>query len=81
MNNKKHVLACILVFYPVAVFAYIDPGSGTLLIQGLLALFGAIIVFVRSPRENIKRFYADIKNRITGSADSGKNKHKDNKDA
>ena len=30
-------------------FAYIDPGASMLLLQGLLALLGAIVVFIKNP--------------------------------
>ena len=77
MKNKKYVLVYLLISYPVVAFAYIDPGTGTLLIQGLLALFGAIIVFVKSPGVYIKRLYRGIKNRITGVGDPGTDSHDD----
>lgn len=78
--NKKHVLALMGMVYPAAVFAYIDPGSGALLIQGLLALIGAIIVFFRSPLKSIKEFYTSVKNRIKRTGRGGTN-HKDNENA
>ncbi|ARN22659.1 hypothetical protein [Piscinibacter gummiphilus] len=46
------VLAILLS--PAAAFAYVDPGSGMLLWQGLLAALGAVIVFVRSPVKAIR---------------------------
>jgi hypothetical protein len=35
--------------------AYVDPGSGMLLWQGLLAAIGAVLVFVRKPWQVIKQ--------------------------
>lgn len=35
--------------------AYVDPGSGMLMWQGLIAAVGAVLVFVRNPKQSIKR--------------------------
>ena len=35
--------------------AYIDPGSGMVFWQGIIAVIGVILVFVREPRRSIKR--------------------------
>lgn len=45
-----------LLLSPAAAFAYVDPGSGMLLWQGLLAAIGAVIVFVRNPVKAFKSF-------------------------
>ena len=38
----------IFIFlYPSSAFAYIDPGSGILLWQGLIAGLGVVLVFIR----------------------------------
>lgn len=44
-----------------SVFAYVDPGSGMLLWQGLIAGVGAVLVFLRSPKQSIKRLVARFK--------------------
>jgi hypothetical protein len=54
-------LLILLMLTPVSAFAYVDPGSGMLLWQGLLALVGAVIVFARNPVEAIKRLLARFK--------------------
>lgn len=51
-------LLVFLAALPNLAFAYIDPGSGMLLIQGLVAGIGAIIVFVKSPISTIKKLIA-----------------------
>jgi len=43
--------------------AYIDPGSGLLLLQGVLAVVGGIIVFVRHPIQTIKRWIGQLRKR------------------
>ncbi len=49
------LLLLVLLLEPSVAHAYIDPGSGMLIWQGLIAAIGAVIIFVRQPRETIKR--------------------------
>ena len=50
----------VLCAAPRTAFAYVDPGSGLLIIQGLLAVIGGIIVFVKDPIAGCKRLWARI---------------------
>jgi hypothetical protein len=54
-------LLIALFLLPTSAFAYVDPGSGMLIWQGLLALLGAAIMFVRNPIETIKRLLSRFK--------------------
>lgn len=54
-RRRKGVLLALLTLSPLPAFAYVDPGSGMLIWQGLLAAIGAVIVFVRNPMESLKR--------------------------
>ena len=47
--SYKLRILLILIALPSPAFAYIDPGSGTLLIQGLVALIGGIVAFSKNP--------------------------------
>lgn len=58
---RRAGLLMLLTLTPVSAFAYVDPGSGMLLWQGLLALVGAVIVFARNPVEAVKRLLARFK--------------------
>lgn len=58
---RRYAFTLALVLAPVPAFAYVDPGSGMLVWQGLIALIGAVIVFVRSPKEAFKRLIARFK--------------------
>jgi len=59
-------ISCLCVA-PADAFAYVDPGSGLLLIQGLLAFIGGVIVFVKNPVATFRRWWerciASVKNR------------------
>jgi hypothetical protein len=59
MNNKTiwRITYVWLLLTPSA-YAYVDPGSGMLLWQGLVALIGAILIFFRNPIQVIKSLIA-----------------------
>lgn len=59
MTMKKYLLIVLALWIPSAQ-AYVDPGSGMLLWQALIAVVGAVIVFVRHPVEAIKRLYRKL---------------------
>lgn len=61
---KKNIIFLSLVFYLYFVnnsHAYLDPVSGSFIIQGLLALIAAIIFYIRNP----KRLFQDAINLIS----------------
>jgi uncharacterized membrane protein len=41
------LLVAITVFWPILAFAYIDPGTGSILIQGIIAAIAAIGVTLK----------------------------------
>jgi len=49
------VLAILLIGFPLAANAYVDPGAGMLFWQGFIAVIGAALVFIRNPLSWIKR--------------------------
>lgn len=54
MNPRIPALALFLLLTPLSAFAYVDPGSGVLLWQGLIAAVGFGLVFIRHPWQTIK---------------------------
>lgn len=58
MKFRRKVVMLALVLSPASAFAYVDPGSGMLVWQGLLAAIGAIIVFARNPKDTVKQWLA-----------------------
>ena len=48
--------------FATPAFAYVDPGTGMLAIQGLIALVIGVIAFVRHPFRTISRWWR----RLTG---------------
>ena len=59
--NAKFRIAAILLLSPLPAFAYVDPGSGMLIWQGLIAVVGAGIVFLRNPVDGLKRLWKRIR--------------------
>ena len=53
---SSRVFAFMCLFYAASAHAYIDPGSSLLLLQGVLAFVGGLIVFVRNPVRKLKKF-------------------------
>lgn len=69
MNASTFVILFLGIFFPVNAYAYVDPGSGSYMLQLLLAfLFGAIA--------SIKIFWSKIKtflgNMLHGSKKASK---------
>lgn len=52
---KRFLFALPVLLVPNYACAYIDPGSGMLLWQGLIAAVGALFMVVRSPLRYVRR--------------------------
>ena len=61
---QKNSIKLIVIFslLPFSANAYIDPGSGILLWQGLIAALGAYIMIIRNPFGFLKSVAKRIKN-------------------
>jgi hypothetical protein len=55
---KKFGFAFIIVSYCANANAYIDPGTGLIAIQGLLALVGGLLMFLKNPVKTIKSLFS-----------------------
>jgi len=55
MKSHSLLVGILTLSLPPAAFAYVDPGSGMLLWQGLIAAVGALLVFARSSKASIKK--------------------------
>ena len=65
---RSLLLAAALAFVPAPAFAYIDPGTGSMLLQSLLAAIAAALVFGRTIWQKVKDLF---------SRDRGKAPHLD----
>lgn len=50
----------IMLIFPKVAYAYIDPGTMTIILQVLGSIFVGTVVFFRSIKEFILRFYYKI---------------------
>lgn len=50
-------VACL----PSIAYAYVDPGSGMLLLQGLVAAVGALLFAIRNPRQFFRNLMARLR--------------------
>lgn len=60
-HRRIFLLALLGTAMPLTAHAYVDPGTGMLLWQGLIAAVGAILVFVRKPMAALRRLIDRIK--------------------
>lgn len=54
-------ILCIIFLFPSDAFAYIDPGSGMLVWQGVIAAIGAGVIFAKNPVQTIKGWVRRLK--------------------
>jgi O-antigen/teichoic acid export membrane protein len=56
--QKKFII--ILIFFltfPEISYAYIDPGTGSIILQGFLAFIAFIVAFSKKLKNKIKKFF------------------------
>ena len=65
-------LALTIIFglYSTSAQAYVDPGSQLLLMQGLLAFVGALVVFFRNPITAVRSLARRIAARFGRNGDA-----------
>lgn len=74
MNNSFFTplfiaLASILSLFPLSAQAYIDPGTGSLLLQGLIGALAGFMVAASLYWSKIKRFFHKVLGRPTADLD------------
>lgn len=64
MPGRLRFFICfVFLTYATSASAYVDPGSTLLLIQGLLAAIGGVLMFVTHPIKTIKAWVARLRGR------------------
>ena len=58
------ILFLSIIFFTGNAYAYFDPGSGAFIIQAIVALFGAIILYISRPIIYAKKIIKIIKNKV-----------------
>jgi hypothetical protein len=57
VNARRWRLLIIGLAFPALAFAYIDPGTGAYVVQGVLALVATVAFYVTHPRQLVKRVF------------------------
>jgi len=65
INNMAHqiLLVIILLLYPSNAYAYLDPGIGSLMLQGIIAGIAVITTTIGFYWKKIKSFFAKFKSK------------------
>ena len=61
LGRKTVLIVMAGLAFPMPAYAYVDPSSSLLVIQGVLAALGALLVFVRHPLQALKRLIAKLR--------------------
>lgn len=67
MKQMKHsrwqsaFIVVAVLAWPMPVYAYVDPSSSLMVLQGLLAALGGLLVFVRHPLQTLRRWIAKLR--------------------
>lgn len=62
MKKYHYIVYAFTIFASLPAYAYIDPGTGLLFMQGLFAALGFLVAFVKNPIKKIK----DLSKRLRG---------------
>ena len=58
---ERTAFLALLLLFPLQAQAYVDPGSGMLLWQGLVAVFGAALLFFRKPWQTLMKWWRHLR--------------------
>ena len=58
------IFILLMIFFTSNAFAYADPGSGAFIIQAIVALFGAIVLYLSRPILFAKKIIKTIKDKV-----------------
>ena len=58
------ILFLSIIFFTGNVYAYFDPGTGAFIIQAIVALFGAIVLYLSRPILFAKKIIKTIKDKV-----------------
>ena len=65
INNMAHkiMLILLLLVYPTTAYAYIDPGIGSLMLQGIIAGIAVVTTTIGVYWKKIKSFFSKFKSK------------------
>ncbi len=72
MCKNLILLILLFIFYPSNVYAYLDPGTGGIILQAIFGIIAGIITFYYFLKQKIKIFFEKIKNIFRGKKSNEK---------
>lgn len=61
MRFKNSIILICLILLPTKAFSYFDPGSGSYIIQLIIAFIASCYFFITNPIQSIKNFINKFK--------------------
>ncbi len=58
MNNTQRITIIIIyliLVFPFTIYAYFDPGTGSLVVQFLVAMFATFVIFYKNIKIKVKQ--------------------------
>ena len=69
MNKKLLYLLILFSINPSIAYAYLDPGTGSIILQALVSIIAAIAAFFSLARYKVKEFFKSFSKKKTYDAD------------
>jgi len=61
---KKMILLALILLYSANAMAYLDPGTGSVIIQGVIAGLAIVILEIKNIYRYIKSFLKQLSNKL-----------------
>ena len=61
--RRQITLIFLLIFYPTSAYAYLDPGIGSLMLQGIIAGIAVVTTTIGVYWKKIKSFFSKFKSK------------------
>ena len=60
--NKYFYLFILIISFPTAAYAYLDPATGSIILQAIIAFFASVIAYMTIFFRKTKKFFKKIFN-------------------
>ena len=67
MNSRRYLTVTLFSLAPLEALAYLDPVTGSFIVQGIVAVFGVILVFWNKVKRIMVRLFRPKKNNPSAS--------------
>lgn len=66
MTKNLILLILLFIFYSSNAYAYLDPGTGGIILQAIFGIIAGVITFYYFLKQKIKSFFEKLKNIFRG---------------